>query len=404
MYFVEIINFLEKIQRTAGFSDNEINILKSPKNVYQYDLELDGNKYPAFRVQYNNARGPYKGGLRFHPDVSEDEVTTLAFWMSIKTAVVEVPFGGGKGGIKVNPKKLNQIQIELLSRDFIRKFYKHIGPKIDIPAPDVYTNPQIMAWMLDEYEKITEQSCPGVITGKPIELGGSLIRNIATGLGGIFVLEEAIKKLNIENKTVAIQGFGNAGMNIAQLLFQKNYKIVAVSDSQSGLYNKNGLNIDDVIEFKDETGQLKNYNSAEEISNEDLLKLDCEILVPAALGRTITKENADKIKAEIILELANGPVTAEADKILFEKKVLILPDILANSGGVTVSYFEWVQNNNGFYWDEETITQRLNEKMVNAFNNIWDKYIKSDMDFRTNAYIYSLKKIIKAEKLRGNIK
>ena len=404
MHFQEIINFLERVQKIGNFDPKEIEILKKPQKVLKADLELDGKKYPAFRIQYNNARGPYKGGIRFHPEVNEDEVQALAFWMTIKTAVVDVPFGGGKGGIIVNPKELSQEQLEILSRKYVQAFYKDLGSNIDVPAPDVYTNPQIMAWMLDEYEKLIGQKSPGMITGKPIELGGSLIRDIATGLGGVFVLEEALKKLEITDKSVVIQGFGNAGSNIAQILAEKGYKIIAVSDSKGGIYNKDGLYLEEVIKIKTETDSVNNYSHAEKITNEELLALETTILIPSALSRVITENNANNIKAKVILELANGPITTDADAILHKKGIIVIPDILANSGGVTVSYFEWVQNNYGYYWDKDKVTKRLKEKMTIAFDNIWKKYKTNDYDLRTNAYILALEKIITAEKFRGRIK
>ncbi|MCX6743782.1 MAG: Glu/Leu/Phe/Val dehydrogenase, partial [Candidatus Parcubacteria bacterium] len=307
MHFQEIINFLDQIQKIGGIDARAIEILKKPQKVLKADLELEGKKYPAFRIQYNNARGPYKGGIRFHPEVNEDEVQALAFWMTIKTAVVDVPFGGGKGGIVVNPKELSQEQLEILSRKYIQAFYKDLGPNIDVPAPDVYTNPQIMAWMLDEYEKLIGQKAPGMITGKPIELGGSLIRDIATGLGGVFVLEEALIKLEITDKSVAIQGFGNAGSNIAKILAEKGYKIIAVSDSKGGIYNKDGLYLEEVIKVKAETDSVSDYTHAEKITNEDLLALETTILIPSALSRVITEHNANNVKAKVVLELANGP-------------------------------------------------------------------------------------------------
>ena len=403
MHFQEIINFLDQIQKIGGIDAKAIEILKKPQKVLKADLELEGKKYPAFRIQYNNARGPYKGGIRFHPEVNEDEVQALAFWMTIKTAVVDVPFGGGKGGIIINPKELSQEQLEILSRKYIQAFYKDLGPNIDVPAPDVYTNPQIMSWMLDEYEKLIGQKAPGMITGKPIELGGSLIRDIATGLGGVFVLEEALNKLEITDKSVVIQGFGNAGSNIAKILAEKGYKIIAVSDSKGGIYNKDGLYLEEVIKVKAETDSVSNYSHAEKVTNEELLALETTILIPSALSRVITEHNANNVKAKVILELANGPITTEADKILKEKNILVIPDILANSGGVTVSYFEWVQNNYGYYWDKEKVTKRLKEKMTIAFDNIWKKYKTNDYDLRTNAYILALEKIITAEKFRGII-
>ncbi len=403
MSFKEIIYFLDKIGEIAGLSEKELELLKKPQKILQAEIEVSDKKYPAYRVQYNNARGPYKGGIRYHPEVDLEEVQSLAFWMSLKTAIADIPFGGGKGGIRVNPKDLSEAELEELSRKWVRAFYAQIGPSKDIPAPDVYTTPQIMAWMLDEYETLIGEKAPGMITGKPLALGGSLVRDIATALGGVYVLEEAIKKVALTEKSAAIQGFGNAGMNMAKLLVEKGFKIVAVSDSQGGIYNAEGLNLFEVIKAKERNGSVINYPAAEKISNEELLTLDCGVLIPAALSAVITAKNAGKIKARIVLELANGPTTPEADEILHQKKVLVLPDVLANSGGVTVSYFEWVQNNYGYYWDENTIKSRLKEKMVSAFDKIWKEYAQSTYDFRTNTYILAVKKILEAERLRGRV-
>jgi glutamate dehydrogenase/leucine dehydrogenase len=402
MAFDDITTFLDKIGLIANFSESELTFLKTPQRVHQAELEVSGKKYPAFRVQFNDARGPFKGGIRFHPEVNLDEVKSLAFWMGIKTAVADVPFGGGKGGITVNPKELSSLEIEELSRKWIQAFYKHIGPTKDIPAPDVYTTPQIMAWMMDEYEKLIGEKAPGVITGKPLELGGSLVRDIATALGGVYVLEEAVKKVGLEKKTVAVQGFGNAGMHAAELLSEAGYKIVAVSDSKGGIYNPKGLDVNELIKVKKETGSVENYNS-KKVSNEQLLELDVDVLVPAALDNVLHKDNVANIKAKIVLELANGPTTPEADEILHSKNVLVLPDVLANSGGVTVSYFEWVQNNYGYYWDAETVKERLKKKMVDSFNKIWEEYSTNEHDFRTNSYVLAMKKILIAEKLRGRV-
>jgi glutamate dehydrogenase/leucine dehydrogenase len=403
MKFQEILDFLQEIQKKGQLSDLEIAKLSSPQHIHKAELDLNGQKYEAYRIQYNNARGPYKGGIRFHPEVNEDEVKALSFWMTIKTAVVDVPYGGAKGGIKVDPKQLSDEQLQSLSRQYIQAFHKYLGPTKDIPAPDVYTNPQIMAWMLDEYEKIKGESLPGMITGKPLELGGSLVRNIATGLGGVYVLEEVLKKLNLQDKSVVIQGFGNAGLNIAKLLADRNYKIIAVSDSKGAIYNEKGLDITKVEQVKTDSQSVTNFNEADKLNNEELLALNCNILIPSALGGVITKDNAAKIKAKIVLELANGPTTSEADKILHSQNILVLPDILANSGGVTVSYFEWVQNNYGYYWESAMIEEGLQYKMTKAFNDIWQKYQGSQEDFRTNTYLIALDKILKAEKYRGRI-
>ncbi|HLD72560.1 MAG TPA: Glu/Leu/Phe/Val dehydrogenase [Candidatus Nanoarchaeia archaeon] len=403
MSFKEIIYFLDKIGKIIDLSEKELELLKKPQKILQAEIEVSGKKYPAYRVQYNNSRGPFKGGIRFHPEVDLEEVQSLAFWMSLKTAIADISFGGGKGGIRVDPKQLSEKELEELSRKWVRAFYKEIGPTKDIPAPDVYTTPQIMAWMLDEYENIIGEKAPGMITGKPLALGGSLVRDIATALGGVYVLEEAMKKINLTERTAAIQGFGNAGMNMAKLLAEKGYKIVAVSDSRGGIYVQEGLNLSEVIKAKEEKGSVIDYNLAKKISNEELLTVDCAVLVPAALSGVITAKNAGKIKARIVLELANGPTTPEADEILHKNKILVLPDVLANSGGVTVSYFEWVQNNYGYYWDEHTVKSRLKEKMVSAFDKIWKEYAPSNYDFRTNTYILAVKKILEAERLRGRV-
>ncbi|PIN76743.1 glutamate dehydrogenase [Candidatus Woesearchaeota archaeon CG10_big_fil_rev_8_21_14_0_10_36_11] len=402
MTFEAVTTFLRKIAPLMSLTKKELELLSTPKKVLQSELDVNGKKYSAYHVQFNDARGPFKGGIRYHPDVDLDEVTSLAFWMALKTAVADIPFGGGKGGVTVNPKELSSHEIEGLSRQFVRAFHEHLGPTKDIPAPDVYTTPQIMAWMLDEFEKITGEHAPGMITGKPLELGGSLVRDIATALGGVYVLEEAIKKIGLEEKTVAVQGFGNAGMNMAKLLFEKGFKILAVSDSQGGIFDSNGLDITELIRVKKETGSVVNY-SGTKITNKELLVTGCSILIPSALSGVITTENASAVKAKIILELANGPTTSSADDILHKNNVLVLPDILSNSGGVTVSYFEWIQNMYGYYWDEETVKKRLKEKMVTAFSGIWNMYSQNEHDFRTNTYIVAIRKILTAEKLRGMV-
>jgi len=403
MTFATITEFLDKIAPLADLNAKELELLKTPNNVLQAELEVNGKKYPAYRVQFNNARGPYKGGIRYHPEVNLDEVKSLAFWMTLKTAVADIPMGGSKGGINVDPHHLSAEELQELSRAWIRAFADHLGAQIDIPAPDVYTTPQIMAWMMDEFEKIKGYQVPGVITGKPLEVGGSLVRDIATALGGVYILEAASAKLGLAEKTVAIQGFGNAGMNAALLLNDLGYKIVAVSDSQGGIYNQDGLDVKEVIRVKKETKSVVNYPSAEKITNEELLTCRCSILIPSALSGVLTVTNADLVKAKVVLELANGPTTPQADRILHGKNVLVLPDILANSGGVTVSYFEWVQNNYGLYWHADKVKDRLKEKMLAAFNQLWDAYSANEHDFRTNTYIHAIKKVLTAEKLRGRV-
>lgn len=402
MTFEKVNSFLRKIAPLAGLGEKELEILFTPQNVLKAELEVSGKKYPAFRVQFNNARGPYKGGIRFHPEVDEDEVKSLAFWMTLKTAVADIPLGGGKGGVRVNPKELSREELEELSRAYVRAFYQDLGSDKDIPAPDVYTSPQIMAWMLDEFEKLIGRKDPGFITGKPLEVGGSKVRDIATALGGVYVLEEAVKNLGLQEKEVAVQGFGNAGMNAAKLLAERGYKVIAVSDSKGAIHNKEGLDIEEVVRVKTETGSVVNHGNAEKISNSELLKLG-DILIPSALSGVLTKDNAEEVNAKIILELANGPTTSEADEILHGKNVLVLPDILANAGGVTVSYFEWAQNLQNESWEADVVKQKLKEKMLNAFSQLWENYKSNEYDFRTVSYIYAIKKVIEAERKRGRL-
>lgn len=400
--FDDVLKNIEKIKLVMNLNEKEVEILKTPRRVHKAEIEAGGKKYPAYRVQYNDARGPTKGGIRFHPEVDEDEVKALAFWMSLKCAVVGIPYGGGKGGVTVNPKELSSEEMEELSRNFVKAFADHLGPWKDIPAPDVYTNAQVMAWMLDEFEKIKGEHAPAMITGKPLELGGSLVRDIATAQGGAFVLKELISRLGLHDVKVVIQGFGNAGMNMARILNDYGYKIIAASDSKGGVVDEQGLDIQGLIRQKNEKGTVVGF--AKEISNEELLSLECDILVPAALGSVITAENADKVKAKVILELANGPVTPEADEILFKKNIAVVPDILANAGGVTVSYFEWVQNINGFHWKEEKIMKKLRELMVKSFDELYMKCKDLACDMRTAAYVLAIERILKAERLRGNLK
>ncbi|MEK6869719.1 MAG: Glu/Leu/Phe/Val dehydrogenase, partial [Nanoarchaeota archaeon] len=344
-------------------------MLTIPRRSFTFSFPVimdDGSTriFTGYRIQFNDARGPAKGGIRFHPEVDLEEVKTLAFLMALKCAVVNIPFGGAKGGVAVDPKDLSAGELERVSRAYIRELYRFIGPNTDIPAPDVGTNPEVMGWMLNEYEKIAGKREPGAITGKPIELGGSVLRDISTSLGGTFVLEEVTKesKISSKNASVAIQGFGNVGMNAAKLLHGQGYKIIAVSDSKTGIYDENGLDISKVIEHKEKNESLESYK-AKKKTNEEILELKCDVLIPAALGGVITKKNADNIKAKVILELANGPVTPEADLMLQKKNVLVVPDILANAGGVVVSYFEWVQNSMNHYWKKDEVYGKLKEKM-----------------------------------------
>lgn len=399
---------INKLSKYMKLSQAEIDSLIRPRRslMFSFPVPMDNGEtkiFTGYRVQFNDARGPTKGGIRFHPNADMEEVSTLAFLMAIKCAVVDLPFGGAKGGVVVNPKELSENELEHLSRAYIREIYKFIGPDKDIPAPDVNTNPQIMAWMVDEFEKINQASAPGVITGKPLELRGSRLRNIATSLGGAFVLKEFVKSKNIDpsNCTVVIQGSGNAGSNIAKILFDWGYKIIAISDSKSGVYNKEGLKVEEIIQYKREKDNLKNMQGVKEITNKELLELDCDVLIPAAIEDQITKHNANNIKAKIILELANHPTTPEADEILIERDIDILPDILANSGGVTVSYFEWVQNSMNYYWEEDEVKQKLEKVMVNAVKNLERVCFEYKCDIRTSLFISAIKKILAAEKMRG---
>jgi glutamate dehydrogenase/leucine dehydrogenase len=396
MAFQDILSFLHQLAPLAKLTPQDLAFLSTPEKILRANLSVNGKTYPAYRVQYNNSRGPYKGGIRFHPEVSEDEVKSLAFWMTIKTAVADIPFGGAKGGVAVDPRTLNPEELEELSREYVRKFYPFLGSQKDIPAPDVYTTPQVMAWMLDEYEKITGKKDPGMITGKPLDKGGSKVRDISTALGGYYVLEEALKQVKIVDRSVVIQGFGNAGMNAAEILDQQDYDIIAVSDSQGGIYNPLGLSISELIRVKKETGSVINYSAGKIITNAELLALPCDILIPSALSGVINKDNASEVSAIIIMELANGPITPEADRILHQKNIFVLPDILANSGGVTVSYFEWLQNNSSQSWSEEEVKSKLQEKMKTAFSSIWQDHLShsAKYDFRTQAYLSAIKRIL----------
>jgi len=360
--------------------------------------------FPGFRVQYNNARGPFKGGIRFHPEETIDVVKALAAWMTWKCAVVDIPLGGGKGGIICNPKEMSEGELERLSRGYIDAIWEFIGPDRDIPAPDVYTTPQIMGWMMDEYSKFKGYGIPGVITGKPLSIGGSLGRSDATARGGVSTIKDAAKHLDIDLSaaTVAIQGYGNAGSYAAILLNNMaGAKIVAVSDSKGGIYNKQGLDPNKVLQHKMETGSVINFPQTENISNSELLKLKVDILSPAGLETVITEKNAPEIKAKIVAELANGPTTPEADEVLYQNGVFVIPDLLCNAGGVTVSYFEWVQSLYRLYWDEAEVRQRLGEKMAKAFQTVLAESLKRKINMRSAAYIIAVVRVAEAMKLRG---
>ncbi|PIR92961.1 glutamate dehydrogenase [Candidatus Falkowbacteria bacterium CG10_big_fil_rev_8_21_14_0_10_43_10] len=408
--FNNYLTNLEKAAKILNLSEKETAALREPNKVIEKKISValdsgEQKEFNAYRVQFNNARGPYKGGIRFHPAADISEVKALAALMAVKCATVNIPFGGGKGGVQCNPKELSAGELEKVARAWARAMADDIGVDKDIPAPDVYTTPEIMAYILDEYEKIKGRSEPGLITGKPIDLGGSLGRGTATAQGAVYVLEELIKMLGKEQGqlTVAIQGFGNAGYFAANILHNLGYKIVAVSDSKGGIYNATGLNPVEIMKIKEEQGSVTNAAGAQIITNEEILTCDCDILIPAALDNQIREDNTAAVKAGIILEISNGPTTPAADKILREKGVVVVPDVLANAGGVTVSYFEWVQNRMGYYWTEEEVFAKLKPIMVKAFQDIWRFAEEKKIALRDAAFILAVERIVKAMRLRGRV-
>ncbi len=359
--------------------------------------------FKGFRVQYNDALGPTKGGIRWHPDETIDTVRALAAWMTWKTAVVDIPYGGGKGGIVCNPKEMSEGEKERLARGYIRSLGRFIDPKIDIPAPDVYTTPQIMIWMMDEFSKTTGYNAPGIITGKPVGAGGSLGRDDATARGGMYTLREAakVRGIDLSNATVAIQGYGNAGQfahKLVEELFGS--KVVAISDSRGGVYVESGLDFKESVKVKQDTKTVINIKG-DQISNEELLELNVDILIPAALENVITEKNADNVKAGVSVELANGPTIPEADLILHENNVYVIPDFLANAGGVTVSYFEWVQNQSGYYWPLQRVQRELDEHMTKAFYDVHEMRGEKNVHNRLAAYLVAVKRVVDVMKLRG---
>ncbi len=408
---------LEKALKYSAMSEDAIERLKYPKSSVNVSIPVrmdDGSLkvFQGYRVRYDDTRGPTKGGIRYYPTVSMDEVQSLAFWMTFKCAALGLPFGGAKGGITLNPKELSKFELERLSRSYIDALADFIGPDLDIPAPDVYTNPMIMGWMMDQYSMIHRRITPAVVTGKPISMGGSLGRDAATAMGAFNVMEALLPKFNIvrSNTTVAVQGFGNAGANIAEMLFQAGYKVVALGDSQGAIYSKDGLDVPSVRQFKESTRRVKavycegsvcNLVDHEEISNEALLELDVDILIPAALENQITEANAADIKAKFIFEVANGPINFAGDEILNQKGIHVFPDILVNAGGVTVSYFEWVQNRMGFYWTLDEVNSRLKQKMVEESERIWTLSQEKEISLRTAAYVHALNRLGEAVSARG---
>lgn len=418
-FFKKALTPLKKAAKAINLDENLFNSLANPDRVIELNIPFkrDSGKLDlikGYRVQYNNWMGPYKGGLRFHPKVDMDEVKALGFWMMIKNALVDVPFGGGKGGLQIDPKNLSKIELERLTREFTRKLAPNIGEQIDVPAPDVNTNSMIMDWIADEYSKFTLKSTKAVVTGKSVANGGSLGREESTGMGGFFVLEQLLEKLGLPSGrqgmkkplTVAIQGFGNVGSNMAAILHDSGFKVVALSDIKGGIYDSSmvGFNIDLVRVCRLEKGMLAGCycigsvcdlapKNDGVITNEELLELDVDILIPAAMENVITEKNAGKIKAKIVFEMANGPTTPEADEILNKKGILVVPDVLCNSGGVTVSYFEWYQNMHQEKWSLEKVNDKLNMKMVKAFGEVWKIHKEKGVNLRIAAYILALQRL-----------
>ncbi len=400
---------LDEAARHIQIDPDVIEKLKYPRETTKVRLLIrmdDGARksFLAWRCRYDDTRGPTKGGIRFHPDSSADEVETLAFWMTFKCAVMNLPYGGGKGAVRLDPRKLSKSELERLSRAYIQAFARIIGPDRDIPAPDVYTNSMIMGWMADEYAQIVGENAPAVITGKPIALGGSVGRNDATARGGYYLVRDLAKELSLgKQMRVAVQGFGNAGQFIARLLVADGHKIVAVSDSSGAVQSADGLDVERLVAAKQDGGSVTAVagNGVQVLDADALIASDCDLLVPAALENMIHEKNASTVKAKVVLELANGPVTPEADAILEKKNIVVLPDILANAGGVTVSYFEWVQNRQGYYWELAEVHRRLEEIMVREGRAIWQISKDKNVSCRTGAYIHALGRLANAIEAHG---
>jgi glutamate dehydrogenase len=396
-------NATEQLHRAAAAMQLDARVmdrLSKPDAIHEFKIPVrmdDGTEreFPAYRVQWNDSRGPFKGGIRFHLQADMDEVKALAFWMTIKTACVGLPLGGGKGGVAVNPKELSAGELERLSRGYVRALASHIGPEKDVPAPDVNTTPQIMAWMVDEYSKIVGHDSFGAFTGKPLTLFGSEGRDAATGQGGFYILDRAVSALSMQAQStrIAVQGMGNVGSHFARLAQEAGYKVIAMSDSKGGIVVDGGLDPMEVSLYKEKNGSLAGFPGARQVTNAELLELDCDVLVPAALENQITVENAPRIKAKLIIELANGPTTPEADTILAANNVTVVPDVLANAGGVTVSYFEWVQNLQNFYWTEQEVLARLEPIMVSNFEMVWNIARERKIDLRTAAFVHALTRL-----------
>ncbi|WP_066067938.1 Glu/Leu/Phe/Val family dehydrogenase [Neobacillus soli] len=410
----ETLNLLTSTQivihdalKKLGYNEELFELLKEPLRMVHVRIPVrmdDGSTkvFTGFRAQHNDAIGPTMGGVRFHPRVDVDEVKALSMWMSMKCGIADLPFGGGKGAILCNPRTLSFGELERLSRGYVRAISQIVGPTKDIPAPDMYTNSQIMAWMLDEYSRFRKYDSPGFITGKPLVLGGSEGREKAGAAGVTICIEEAAKKrgIRIQGARIIVQGFGNAGSYIAKFMHERGAKIIGISDVYGALYNPDGLNINYLLDRRDSFGTVTSLFEGA-ITNKELLEHDCDVLVPAAIANQITAENASNIRARIVVEAANGPTTLEATRILSERGILLVPDVLAGAGGVTVSYFEWVQNNQGYYWSEEEVAERLRKKLVNSFNQIYDISQSRNIDMRLAAYMVGVGKMAEASLLRG---
>jgi glutamate dehydrogenase len=390
-----------------GYDEGMYELLKEPLRMVEVriPIRMDDGKvkvFTGYRGQHNDAVGPTKGGVRYHPEVTMEEVKALSMWMTLKAGIVDLPYGGGKGAIICDPREMSMGELERLSRGYVRALSQVMGPTKDIPAPDVFTNAQIMAWMMDEYSRIDEFNSPGFITGKPIVLGGSQGRDRATAEGVTIIIEEAAKRRGIDMKgaRIVIQGFGNAGSFLSKFLHDAGAIVIGISDAYGALHDPNGLDIDYLLDRRDSFGTVTTLFD-NTITNQELLELDCDILVPAAIANQITAENAHKVKAKIVVEAANGPTTAEGTKILTERGILLVPDVLASAGGVTVSYFEWVQNNMGYYWTEEEVREKMTDKMVSAFENVYTVATTRNIDMRLAAYMIGVRKTAEASRFRG---
>ncbi|TLS33625.1 Glu/Leu/Phe/Val family dehydrogenase [Geobacillus thermoleovorans] len=405
--FLSTQRVIKEALAKLGYGEEMYELLKEPLRVLTVRIPVrmdDGTVkvFTGYRAQHSDAVGPTKGGIRFHPDVTEEEVKALSMWMTIKAGIVGLPYGGGKGGIVCDPRNMSMGELERLSRGYVRAISQIVGPSKDIPAPDVFTNSQIMAWMMDEYSRIREFDSPGFITGKPLVLGGSQGREKATALGVTICIEEAAKKAGIElqGARVIIQGFGNAGSFLAKFLHEAGARVIGISDAYGALYDPNGLDIPYLLDRRDSFGTVTTLFE-NVITNQELLEKECDILVPAAVANQITRDNAANIRAKIVVEAANGSTTLEATKILTERGVLLVPDVLASAGGVTVSYFEWVQNNQGYYWTEEEVVEKLKEKLTSAFHRVYELAESRRVDMRMAAYMIGLRQTAEAARYRG---